>query len=93
MSVVNVGGQEQPETNVSFTISLPRRSSIEMSAEASYSSNHFQTNGSSGYQENVSKEEVEDEEEEEEEEWEWEDDDDTGSNGGIRYRDNLLDLK
>ena len=63
-----------------------------MSAEASYSSNHFQTNGSSGYQENVSKEEVE-EEEEEEEEWEWEDDDDTGSNGGIRYRDNLLDLK
>ena len=88
--MVNVGGQEQPETNVSFTISLPRRSSIEMSAEASYSSNHFQTNG---YQENVSKEEVEvEEEEEEEEEWEWEDDDDTGSNRENRYRDNIQNL-
>ncbi len=53
-----------------------------MSAEASYSSNHFQTGSSSGYQqEHVSKEEVEqEEEEEEEEEWEWEEDDDTGRN-------------
>jgi hypothetical protein len=71
------GGTVEPETNVSFTISLPRRSSIEMSTEASYNScNNFH---SISQVEETNKEEFYDEEEEEEEEeWEWEEDDDTG---------------
>lgn len=68
-----------PETNVTFTISLPRRSSIEMSAEASYSNGHFQ---SVTHQEELNKETLE--EEEDEEEWEWEDDDDTGERVALK---------
>ena len=62
-----------PETNVTFTISLPRRSSIEMSAEASYSTSQFHSGAH--HQEEINQEIVE---EEEEEEWEWEEDEDTG---------------
>ena len=73
---VNANGKVNPETNVSFTISLPRRSSIEMSAEASYNCcNNFH---SISQVEETNKEEFYDDEEEEEEEWEWEEDEDTG---------------
>ena len=71
--------RESEEANVTFTVSLPRRPSIEVAeitASISPTKMMMQNNGSNNKDDD---EEEEEEEEEEEDEWEWEEDDDAAS--------------